>query len=189
MTLMPWHGSLNLWILPEICTCLRTKHFWCYEQPLTSTSLTALPVLTGLFTAPSSHSSRGCPGGAVSAASPPLPPGDLQERQGGLVSAGQRRVQRAQPSWLSGLLEGGVCTEKGHRSSWHLVPHLPSPSAPSCNTKDGLDHLGLAARGTSFHQSAGILDLRRRSWGLDLNQTCEHKACFRVGLPRDGRDL
>lgn len=123
------------------------------EQPLTSTVLTALLVLTGYPWPLPSHSSRGCPCWAISAAPPLLTPRKggwdlpLQDKWGWRGRTDFRRkgwlLSNIPPesghSFLTGrsdLLGGAVvegwgrwvCVQRTVSLAW--APPLPSPSSP-----------------------------------------------------------
>lgn len=191
-----------------------TKYFWYHEQPLTSTTWLAVLCSYRAVHCPfSTIATEGAP--AWHFVPLPVPPApspragrkgrwdlQVQEKRGWRVRTNSRREGNSSqhPSCLQqhlppcssdlsgGLVRRMVCVHRKDTDLPVKASTLPSPSAPSFNTKDGLDCLVLIWS-RRYQQIAGILDLWRRNWELDLNEACEHKACFGVCLPRNWGDL
>ena len=136
---------------------------------LTSTCLTASLFLQGYSQLLPSHSSRGCPAWQFVQHPCFCPPG-LAGKVGAICKCSTNEGEEAGPmpggrgdSTPAALLTLAAPSSLQGRSPWGwgwcegewrvyrertqiclaLVPTLPSPSAPSLNTKDGLDHLVL----------------------------------------------
>lgn len=149
MTLVPWHSFLNY-------------YGFCLKLPLVSkpdtwymssrTVLTTLLVLTGYPRPIPSHSSRGCPCLAISAAPHSWPPGKVdgichcrtnKGEGGGLISGGRgdstptALLSLAAPCSQEGQISLEVlclgrwgCVYRERTVSLAWAPPLPSPSFP-----------------------------------------------------------